>query len=106
MFVQLPTFLRSARGIVGDDELRAIEHELLVDPERGPVIPGAGGVRKLRVALQGRGKSSGARVIYYYRENKGRIYLILAYPKNRQANLTAAQKRIIRQLVKILETET
>jgi hypothetical protein len=62
-------------------------------------------VRKLRVALPGGGKSGGARVIYFYRGAKGRIYLLLAYPKNVRESITQAEKNAMRLLTAKLEGE-
>lgn len=75
------------------------------DPAAGAVVAGTGGVRKVRVALPGRGRSGGARVIYFYRAAKGRVYLLLAYAKNQQATLTSAEKRVMRQLTAEIEAE-
>ncbi|MDQ6926426.1 MAG: type II toxin-antitoxin system RelE/ParE family toxin, partial [Candidatus Eremiobacteraeota bacterium] len=104
-FVHLPSYVRSAKGVIGDDEQRALEQMLVDDPTAGAVVAGTGGVRKIRVALQGRGRRGGARVIYVYRAAKGRVYLLLAYAKNQQATITAAEKRIMRQLTAQLEAE-
>ena len=82
-----------------------MEMELLKDPERGALIGGTGGVRKLRVALPGRGKSGGARVIYYYLAPKGRVYLLLAYAKREAADLSRRGKTLMRSLVRQLEEE-
>lgn len=67
---------------------------------------GTVGGRKIRVALEGRGRSGGARVIDYYRAPRGRIYLLLAYAKNVRASITQAEKNAMRQLVARLEGET
>lgn len=72
------------RGIIDDAGQRAVEHTLVENPAVGARMVGTGGVRKLRVAIEGTGKRGGARLIYYYRESKGRIYLILVYPKSRK----------------------
>jgi hypothetical protein len=68
-------------------------------------MPGTGGIRKLRVAVAGRGKRGGARIAYYYRGSRELVYLILAYPKNVKENLTAAERREMRRLTAILESE-
>lgn len=77
-----------------------MEQQLVADPRAGAVLADTGGVRKIRVARQGRGKSAGARVAYLYVEMKERIFLLLAFAKNAQPNLTAEQKRRMRELVK------
>ncbi|HET9982321.1 MAG TPA: type II toxin-antitoxin system RelE/ParE family toxin [Longimicrobiales bacterium] len=104
-FIWLRTFQSSAAGLLGESERKAIEDALLADPRVGPVIPNTGGVRKMRLALPGRGKSGGARVIYYYGAAKGRIYLIAAYAKNVKADLSEADKAAIRRLVEVLDAE-
>ena len=77
-FVWLPAFDQSAQGLLGEEERRGLELELLENPTKGSVIAGAGGVRKIRVRLPGRGKRGGGRVIYYFRGAKERIYMIAA----------------------------
>lgn len=66
----------------------------------GPLIRGGGGVRKVRVAVGSRGKSGGARVIYYWAVRKDVILLLYAYPKNVTANLTPKQTATLAKLVK------
>jgi hypothetical protein len=104
-FVHLSTYRRSTHDLINEDGQRAIEQALLVSPEAGAVVAGTGGVRKLRVALEGRGKRGGARLIYYYRASKGRIYLILAYAKGRKENLTPAERQTMKQLTAAIERE-
>ena len=104
-FVYLPSFERSADGLLTDDQMREVENQLLEDPHAGDVVRGTGGVRKLRVAFPGRGKSGSGRIIYAYVSQKARVFFLLAYPKNRLESLTAEQKNQMRQLVKQLEEE-
>ena len=88
-FIYLPIFDRTAAHLrMTDDDLMTVERELIADPRRGDVIANTGGARKLRVALQGRGKSGGARAIYLYVELKGRVYFIAVYAKNVRENLS------------------
>ena len=103
-FVYLPIFERTA-GHLSDEVLRRLEQELLSIPRRGDTIKGTGGFRKIRVALSGRGKSGGARVVYYYVERQARVYFVLAYTKNVQENLTTGQQKILRALAKALDGE-
>ena len=102
-FVYTPLFLASARGLLDDEALRQVEITLLVEPRAGDVIPGAGGIRKVRAALPGRGKRGGARLVYLYIEVRGTVYLLLAYAKNEQVDLSAAEKRTLRTLARQLE---
>jgi len=64
VFVELPTFIRCADDLFSDEDLAELQNTLMENPDAGDVIPGGAGLRKLRVALPGRGKRGGARVIY------------------------------------------
>jgi hypothetical protein len=93
VFVELPLFQKYLRFT--DDELAAIQDEILEDPQRGDLIPGGHGLRKLRAAVAGRGKRGGARVIYYLWNERDQCYLIFAYAKNVQSDLTANQLKTL-----------
>ena len=97
VFVELPLFARYLRFT--DDELRAVQGDILDDPLRGEVIPGGRGLRKLRAAVGGRGKRGGARVVYYLWTAHDCCYLVFAYAKNEQGDLTAAQLKRLAQVV-------
>lgn len=75
---------------------------LLEDPACGNVIPGGGGIRKVRYARPGTGKSGGIRVIYYWLTDDDQILMLLVYPKNVRDNLSAAELAELRALVKDL----
>lgn len=102
----LPTFEAAAEQLLDDIARHALELELLADPDAGAIISGTGGVRKLRIALGGRGKRGGARVIYYHRASAGRIYLLFAYGRHEAATLSAVGKAVMRGLVRHLEEES
>lgn len=104
-FVFLPSFERSATGLFSESDIQELECTLLENPREGPVMRGTGGVRKVRAATEGRGKSGSARVMYLYVEVREKIYFLLCFPKNEQANLTPEQKRRVRLLVAQLEAE-
>jgi hypothetical protein len=104
-FVLLPSFERTAEGVLSESDIRELECTLLENPREGPVMRGTGGVRKVRAAAEGRGKRGSARVIYLYVEARETIYFLLCFPKNKQANLTPEQTRRIRLLVAQLEAE-
>jgi hypothetical protein len=105
-FVYLNLFERTADGVIREEEMKAVEDELLENPEKGSVQGNTGGVRKIRVATGGRGKSGSARVAYLYVQVREVIYFILAFPKNVQPNLTAEQKHLLRGLAEKLKKES
>jgi hypothetical protein len=104
-FVYTRLFQVTRKGVLTDDEVKAVEDSLLENPEAGPVIAATGGVRKIRAAQEGRGKSGSGRVVYLFVEWQRTVYFILAYPKNVQGNLTSAQKAIVREVVADIESE-
>ncbi|WP_244539310.1 type II toxin-antitoxin system RelE/ParE family toxin [Methylobacterium sp. 174MFSha1.1] len=84
-----------------DAERATVVDFVAANPQAGDVIPGVGGLRKVRVPLAGRGKRGGARVISCFVSQRG-VYLLLAYAKNEQANLTPEQARTLVRLVSAL----
>ncbi|NOT07214.1 MAG: type II toxin-antitoxin system RelE/ParE family toxin [Gemmatimonadales bacterium] len=104
-FIYTPLFERSIKGLLDDEAMRSVERVLLEAPETGDVIAGTGGVRKMRIALPGRGKRGGGRVIYFYVTIRSRIYFLLGYAKNRAVDLTPAEKRVLHTLAGQLQRE-
>ena len=99
-FIYTPSFRKwwEAMGL-NDESLVDLEQALLENPQAGDVIRDTGGARKMRIQLEGRGTRGGGRVIYLDVFEQEHLYLLLAYPKNVQSDLTPSQKKIIRQLV-------
>ena len=100
---ETPTFMRQADRLFSKDERRELINILANNPVAGDLIPGTGGVRKLRFATFGRGKRGGARVIYYYLDGTMPIYLLLAYGKTARVDLTSDEKRAVSALVAALK---
>lgn len=100
IFVELSPFVAFRTEHWNDEELRRLQNFLLASSDAGDVIPGGAGLRKLRWSVQGRGKRGGARVIYYRHVPGERIYLIYAYVKNEQSDLTREQIKLLSQLMK------
>lgn len=96
-FIETKLFTRLVGEYLSDDEYLQLQAALAKDPEAGAVIPGSGGVRKLRWALTGRGKRGGLRVIYYLRSQRGVIWMLTLYPKNVVENIPSHVLRQIRQ---------
>lgn len=90
---------------LADNDLKVLEDELLKNPQSGDLIQGTGGARKLRIQLEGRGKSGGGRVIYLDVFEKEKLYFLFAYPKNVQENLTDEQKRAIKMMIDAIKKE-
>ena len=107
LFVYTEPFRKCWKAMgLEDESLKDIEEILLENPRRGDVIEGSGGARKLRIQLQNsQGKSGGGRVIYVDIFEKERIYLLFAYPKNVQENLTEGQKKAIRSMIEEIKKE-
>jgi hypothetical protein len=103
VFIETPTFTKTITGLLTDDEYRLLQNELAQNPEEGDLIPGGGGVRKIRFAAQGKGKRGGARLIYYWQKSKDRVFMLIAYTKAKQTNLDPDQAAFFKTLVKELE---
>ncbi len=89
-FVELEAFTEEVLRVADDEALRQFEAELAANPEAGDVIRHSGGLRKARMKLPGRGKSSGARVIYLWLPASRRIVLFMLYTKSKQSDIPPA----------------
>ena len=102
-FIEVPLFTKRWCEIgLTDDDLLQLQIMLLKDPESGPVIEGTGGIRKVRFPLENRGKSGSVRVCYTDFAEYEVTYLITAFTKKDQENLTDEEKSVLRKLVKSL----
>ena len=100
--VETPEFLSATRRFMDDGERALLVDYLAGNPLAGDLIPGTGGVRKLRWALEGRGKRGGARVIYFYYNADLPLFALTAYAKNERADLSGADRNDFRRLTKLL----
>ncbi len=89
LFIETSKFTELVKDHLSDDEYVALQWMLLEQPDAGPIVPGSGGVRKVRWGLRGRGKRGGIRVIYYWKTADDEIWLLTLYAKNEMENIPA-----------------
>jgi len=99
LFRETSIFTRQVAALLSDEELTALQWALMGDPERGDLIRGSGGLRKMRWAGSGRGKRGGLRIIYYWHVPGETILLLFAYPKNEQSDLSPSQIQILKSVI-------
>ena len=99
-FIEASAFTNHIYKYLSDDEYSGLQSFLHQHPEAGKVVPGSGGVRKIRWAVAGKGKSGGLRVIYYFKRHDNEIWLLTVYKKNEVENIPA---HILRQIAKEIE---
>lgn len=105
-FVEVPLFTRRWAEIgLGNEELKALQIMLLKNPEAGPVMEGTGGIRKVRFPLENKGKSGSVRVCYTDFSDYEVTFLITAFTKKNQENLSDVEKNTLKKLVKLLKNE-
>ena len=88
-FIESSAFSREFAHYLDDDEYGNLQQYLLNDPEAGDVIPGSGGIRKLRWQRRGMGKRSGVRIIYYVMKKRDEIWMLTLYAKSAHDNVPA-----------------
>ena len=96
-FIEATVFTKYVYEYLSDDEYLGLQSFLLQYPEAGKVVPGSGGVRKVRWAMSGKGKSGGVRVIYYFKRQDDEIWLLTIYSKNEVENIPS---HVLRQIAK------
>ncbi|MBF0231951.1 MAG: hypothetical protein HQK65_02800 [Desulfamplus sp.] len=101
-FIETPVFTKLICELLSDDDYRMVQQALVLRPEAGSLIQGSGGLRKLRCNTKGSGKRGGLRLIYYWDNITIRIYMLLVYRKSKQDDLTSAQLKILKNLIKEL----
>ncbi len=99
-FVETSRFTREVQRILSDDEYTKLQWRLIEFPNAGDVIPGGGGIRKIRFSAKGKGKRGGARVIYYYAVTREKLFMLDIYPKNEKTDLDATELKQLSHLVK------
>ncbi len=99
VFIETPIFTKQVKSLLPDEDYRKLQEALLMRPEAGNLIPGGGGLRKVRWRVSGQGKRGGLRIIYYWDTPDDTFFMLTAYKKNKMENLTSNQLAILRKLV-------
>lgn len=100
VIVETHVFTRQIQALLSEEEYARLQLTLALRPQAGLLIRGGGGLRKIRWAIQGRGKRGGIRVIYYWVVAEGRVLMLFAYDKREQGDLTPDQLKRLSKLVK------
>ena len=105
VFIEHPVFTKQIAELMTDEQYRDFQNDLAENPHQGDVIPGLGGLRKVRLALPVRGKRGGARALYLLFIRAEVIYLIFAYTKGEFAEIPAEKRKVMKQLVTEIKKE-
>ena len=100
IFIETPIFTNLVTDFLPDDEYRKLQLALVLRPQAGKIIPGSGGLRKIRWKSDGSDKRGGLRVIYYWDVPMDSIYMLLIYKKSKQEDLTPNQLKTLRILMR------
>ena len=93
LFIETPTFAEKIDKIATQTEIYELQNELPRNPSKGDLVKGTGGARKIRMKLSGKGKSGGARIIYYFVDLQGEIWFLDVYLKSAKADISENEKR-------------
>lgn len=99
-FIETSIFTKQIKSLLDDEMYAKFQMMLIQNPNAGDLMVGGGGIRKVRYRLKDTGKSGGMRAIYYYHDEQGRIYLLVAYAKSEFENLSQEQLNVLKTLVK------
>jgi hypothetical protein len=102
VFVELPPFQRHRADYLDDEAFLRLQRLLMLNPEGGDVIPGTGGLRKLRFTdeRRGKGKRGGLRVIYYWWDTGSQFWLFTLFDKDEMSDLTKGQRQLLKEMIK------
>ena len=102
IFIETTIFTKLLPKYLTDDEYRAFQWYLLLNPEVGDLVRGSGGVRKVRWAPEGKGKRGGIRIMYYWKNSDNEIWLLTLYSKNEKATIPG---HILKKIAEEIENE-
>ncbi len=104
-FIETSIFTRRIAELISDDALAEFQTEIAQNPEKGPVIEGTGGLRKVRWNLKGKGKSGGIRIMYLLLQIHDVIHLVFVFAKSESDNLAADEKKQLKKIVEAIKRE-
>lgn len=101
VFYETPVFIKLIDKFLSDDERFALLNTLLKNPDSGDLVPRGGGIRKVRFALKGKGKSGGLRVVYAWSKTREQIIFFVAFPKSEKSDLTQDEIKMFAKEAKL-----
>jgi mRNA-degrading endonuclease RelE of RelBE toxin-antitoxin system len=105
IFVETPSFTRRWDDYFDDDQYSLLQAALMACPDAGDVIRGSGGLRKVRWAVEAKGKRGGLRIIYYWMKSRTHIYFLTVYRKSEVTDPSSADVKVLREMVKQIDGE-
>ncbi len=102
IFIETKLFTKLLPEYLTDEDYRAFQWYLFLNPEVGDLVRGSGGVRKIRWATKGKGKRGGVRIMYYWKKSNDEIWLLTLYSKSEK---DAIPGQILKKIAKEIENE-
>ena len=97
--VETHSFLKESRKLLGESEVDELKNFLAINPQAGDIIPGLRGIRKVRWQANQKGKSGGARIIYFFYNLNIPVFLLDIYAKSEKGDLSSQDKKIMNAMV-------
>jgi hypothetical protein len=99
VIIETSIFSKKIQEIINDEDYAEFQNKLILKPDMGDLIPGSGGLRKVRWKTQGTGKRGGVRIIYYFLNSDDQLWMIYAYEKSVHDNLSKSQLHALKEIV-------